>query len=385
MHTFDLPVGYHKLHPTKIIDFQLNRWYSMGYARLEDMRAAAANIKGLADWKDEMLRQADRASAEGRLMNQTFYIRAAEFFTRPQDPDKHPLYEQFSSLFYDELFPNEPFERHSIPYEGASLHALRIPAQIEPFQGTLLVHGGFDSFIEELYFIGSYFAGQGYEVLMFDGPGQGAVLKRHRLPMDYRWERPTAAVLDYFGRDEVTLLGISMGGWLCFRAAANEPRITRVIASSIAFDYMQIPPAFIADFARWLMKRPKLMNVMSEWKMQIRPQERWGIENLMYMTQTDTPLDASFELLNFNEENLQSDRVTQDVLILTGAEDHFIPQKMHHLQVAALTNARSITEHIFTQETQGHNHCQVGNWPLALQTMHTWLQQTQPAPQSETV
>jgi pimeloyl-ACP methyl ester carboxylesterase len=48
-------------------------------------------------------------------------------------------------------------------------------------------------------------------------------------------------VLDYFHLDDVTLLGISMGGWLCFRAAAYEPRIRRVIALSIAFDYMQIP------------------------------------------------------------------------------------------------------------------------------------------------
>jgi hypothetical protein len=28
-----------------------------------------------------------------------------------------------------------------------------------------------------------------------------------------------------------------MGGYLCFRAAAFEPRIARVIASSVAFDY----------------------------------------------------------------------------------------------------------------------------------------------------
>ena len=58
MAQFTFPVGYHTLHKTKIIDFQLNRWHSLGYARLEDMRAAGARIKTLADWKGELMRQA---------------------------------------------------------------------------------------------------------------------------------------------------------------------------------------------------------------------------------------------------------------------------------------------------------------------------------------
>jgi len=44
MMTFDFPVGYYILHHTKIIDFQLNRWHSLGYARLEDMRSAGRQI-----------------------------------------------------------------------------------------------------------------------------------------------------------------------------------------------------------------------------------------------------------------------------------------------------------------------------------------------------
>lgn len=380
MKTFEFPVGYHTLHPTKIIDYQLNRWYALGYARLEDMRDAAAHIKGLGDWKAEMIRQADKALAEGRLMNATFYYRAAEFFTHPKDPDKKALYDKFIDLFYNRLFADEPLERHQIPYAGVWLPALRIPAQAETRRGTIVIHGGFDSFIEEFYSMATYFAGRGYEVILFDGPGQGGALKLHGLPMDYQWEKPAAAVLDYFDRQDVTWLGISMGGWLCFRAAAYEPRIQRVIASSIAFDYMQIPPKPVADFAWWLFKHPRLMNVMSAWKMKMRPQEKWGIDNLMYMTKTDSPLTAGLALTAFNEANQKPDRVTQDVLILTGAEDHFIPLKMHYLQVAALKNARSLTERIFTRAEQGHNHCQVGNFGLALTVMAQWIAEKQTAP-----
>jgi len=57
------------------------------------------------------------------------------------------------------------------------------------------------------------------------------------------------------------------------------------------------------------------------------------------ITKTATPMDATDILLQFNEHNLHSELVTQDVLILTGAKDHFIPLKMHDKQVSALRNA----------------------------------------------
>lgn len=378
---FEFPVGYHQLHKTKIIDFQLNRWHSLGYARLEDMRAAAQAIRGLDDWKAVMTEQAEKALVEGRLMNATFYVRAAEFFTHPDDPDKLALYEHFIDLFYNQLFTGEGLERHQVPYQGGYLPALKVPARGERQRGTIVMHGGFDSFIEEFYSLASYFTRRGHEVVMFEGPGQGGALRLHDLPLDYHWEAPAAAVLDYFNLQDVTWLGISMGGWLCFRAAAYEPRIKRVIASSIAFDYMQIPPKPIEKFARWLFKHPRLMNTLSEWKMKRMPQENWGIINLMYITKTDTPLEAGMALAEFNEENLKSGLVEQDVLILTAEHDHFVPLKMHHKQVAALTQANSITEHIFTQAEHAHNHCQIGNMGLALEVMADWIKTKEPTPE----
>jgi hypothetical protein len=138
---------------------------------------------------------------------------------------------------------------------------------------------------------------------------------------------------------------------------------------------MKIPPPPVEAFARWLLKYPGLMRPMAEMKMKLMPQENWGAVNLMYIMQRDDMIEASIDFLNFNAENLLSDRVTQDVLILTGAEDHFIPMKIHDLQVAALTNARSVTPRVFTRAEQAHNHCQVGNIGLALETMLAWLRE----------
>jgi hypothetical protein len=80
-------------------------------------------------------------------------------------------------------------------------------------------------------------------------------------------------------------------------------------------------------------------------------------------------------VLQLNERNLHSELVKQDVLILTGREDHFIPFKMHDMQLKALTNARSVTGRVFTGEEQAQNHCQIGNVGLALDVMVKWIEE----------
>jgi pimeloyl-ACP methyl ester carboxylesterase len=374
MMTFDFPVGYHTFNPVKIINFQLNRWYSLGYARLEDVKSAGEQIRTFDDWKQVMTTLAETAASEERWINAAFYYRAAEFFVLSSDPDKELLYDRFSDIFYNRAFAGEPVERHEVPYDGSHLPALRIRAAKESSKGSVVIHGGFDSFIEEWYSCATFFAAHGYDVIMFEGPGQGSALKKYGLSLTHEWEKPVKAILDHFRLDNVTLLGISMGGWMCFRAAAFEPRITRVIASSIAFDYMQIPPLPIQLLARFLLRFPGLMNYLAGLKMKASYQERWGINNMMYITKIPSPVEASEVLLRFNEENLHSELVKQDVLILTGAEDHFIPLKLHYKQVNALKNARSLTARIFTREDQGQNHCQVGNIGLSLYVMLKWIE-----------
>ena len=95
----------------------------------------------------------------------------------------------------------------------------------------------------------------------------------------------------------------------------------------------------------------------------------WFVNNLMYITNKEVPIEGFDVLLQLNEENLHSDLVKQDVLILTGRNDHLVPFKMHNLQIKALTNAKSVTERVFTKEENAQNHCQMGNLGLALDVM----------------
>jgi pimeloyl-ACP methyl ester carboxylesterase len=374
---FTFPVGYHKFHKKQVFNFQLNRWHSFGYARFEDMKEAGEKINAFEDWKREMRELAQQAVADNRLMNAAFYYRAAEFYFLEEGPEKELMYDKFREFFYKAV-EMDNIERFEIPYQDAFLPAMRIPAVKENKKGTIIIHGGFDSFMEEFYSWMRYFSDRGYEVIAFEGPGQGAARRKHGLAFDIEWEKPAGAVLDYFKLSDVTWLGISMGGWLCFRTAAFEPRIKRVIASGIAYDYMKSMNVVSEKLHMLFIKH--LRNLSNKMALRAirkgRGMDAWVSAQLMYMTKKQLPVDA-FEavFLQMNEKNLHSDLVQQDVLILTGRNDHFIPFKAHKMQVRALTNAKSVTSEVFTKETYAHNHCQIGNTGLALDVMAKWIEE----------
>lgn len=52
----------------------------------------------------------------------------------------------------------------------------------------------------------------------------------------------------------------------------------------------------------------------------------WQVSNLAHITHME-PMEAFEYSLNLNEENLACDKIRQNVLYLTGRNDHFIPFK----------------------------------------------------------
>lgn len=371
--TFEFPVGYQRFHMDQLFNYQLNRWYSLGYAKYEDMQSAGMSIQSISDWKTVLISLANKALSEDRIMNAAFYFRAAEFYTFNEDPEKERLYDSFIDLFY-RFIKDDNYEKFQVPYQDAFLPVIKISSMTGK-KGTIVIHGGFDSYIEEFYSWMRYFSDHGYEVIGFEGPGQGAALKKHGLPLDHEWEKPVKAILDYFKLTDVTLLGISMGGYFCLRAAAFESRIKRVIASGIAFDYLKFPNILGQLMMKLFFYHFRdFSNRVTLKKMEKDGMHKWSIGNLMYITRKSTPMEAFDAAAGMNEHNLHSDKIRQDVLILTGRNDHFIPFKMHAMQVKALTGAKSITARVFTKKEQAQNHCQVGNTRLALDVMVKWIE-----------
>jgi pimeloyl-ACP methyl ester carboxylesterase len=337
------------------------------------MKEAGRRISSFESWRLEMLRLADKALSEDRIITAAFYFRAAEFYVKSTDPEKELLYDRFLELFYRAV-EGDRIEKHKVPYENAFLPALRIPAESGK-KGTIIIHGGFDSFIEEFYSIMRHFSADGYDVIGFEGPGQGAALREYGLPLTLEWEKPVKAIVDYFFPEDATLIGLSMGGWLSIRAAAFEPRIARVIASGHAIDYMRS----MNSLFRWIHLLCYrhcwgFMNRMAKMKFEDREtMASWVVDHFKFITKKKEPMEALEIYILMNEQNIHSELVKQEVLVLTSRDDHFIPFKMHDMQTRALKNARSVTGRIFTKEEQAQNHCQTGNIGLALNVMSDWI------------
>jgi hypothetical protein len=65
--------------------------------------------------------------------------------------------------------------------------------------------------------------------------------------------------------------------------------------------------------------------------------------------------------------------VKADVLLLAGAEDHYVPFRQLGDHLNTLTSARSVTARVFTRAEQAQNHVQVGNIALSVRVMLDWL------------
>jgi alpha-beta hydrolase superfamily lysophospholipase len=235
------------------------------------------------------------------------------------------------------------------------------------------MHGGFDSFIEEFYPMMKVFSDNGFEVIAFEGPGQGSARRKYDLEWDEKWDEPTKAVLDFFKLDDVSLFGISMGGHLCLRAAAFESRIKRVISSGGALDYWKIPDPISRGLLKLFLHFEKFTTKAMVKKMNRDEYHNWFAENSMYITKIDNPFKASMKMLDMNEENIQPKNITQDVLVLSSTKDHFIPIKMHRLMINSLKNARSVNGIIYDKKTNAHNHCQIGNILLVCNDILKWI------------
>ena len=358
----------------------MNRWISyLGENAMVEMKEIAPKIKTYQDWTREFLALADRKLSDGMKLEATYYYRSAEFFMFSDDPGKIGVRKKFLDLILQYYGIGEG-HRHLIPYESGSVKG-RLPCyRFTPDKpkGVIIVFGGFDSYIEEFFPIIMGLAGSGYDTVAFEGPGQGGALEDFGLAMTHEWEKPVSAVLDYFELKDVTLIGGSLGGYLAIRAAAFEPRITKVIAFDIMYDFSSVVFRQLSSFSRALLSialdlhASKIVNALVVGQQSKRPVAEWGVKHGMHVTGTGSPY-GFFKAIRLYNTAAISSLVRQDVLLLAGSEDHYVPLWQFYRQIEALGNVRSLTARLFTRAERAQNHCQVGNMGLAEKVMLDWI------------
>ncbi len=371
-----LPVGFERYHRKSFVNYQLNRAHALGYAEAGELRRAAAIIGSPGDCVRVFEDLSARAVQEGRLRNATSYLRVAEFFTPPRSEEKVARYRRYRALF-DAAFTGTGVVRDEVAYAGASLPAYRLAAKGRP-RGAVLVHGGFDSLIEEFFAIWQRIAEAGFDVVAFEGPGQGGARALGGLTFDHDWEKPVAAVVDHFGLESAGLVGISMGGYWALRAAGREPRIDRVVSWPPVYDWLERVPAPLRGATRAMLRRRGFMRWSVRTRTRLVPTLRQVVDQALYLVDGDDPMDAVDWFLGMNATHLGSERVTQDVLLLCGEHDAFQPPVLTRAQAYALIAARSVAVRTFTKAEHGDQHCQMGTLDLACRVVTDWLRDPGP-------
>ncbi|HEX7662845.1 MAG TPA: alpha/beta fold hydrolase [Pseudonocardiaceae bacterium] len=375
----DFPVGFfHDLHADESVNFQLNRLYnwSNDATMLDQMRQAAGSIHSYDDLIREFTSLGESAHNDGEKLRAALYLRGAEFFIPEGDPSKQELRRRFIELI-NEYYEIDDTQHERIPYKDGFLSAYRYTP--ESPRETILLINGFDAYIEELTRFALVLRDAGYDVIAFDGPGQGTVLEELGTPMTPEWEGPVAAVLDHFGVAKATAIGASLGGFLALRAAAFEKRITKVICFDIMPDFSACLLRYMPDRLRAILagavsygQGRRLINRVFQRLEKRSLIVQWGLAQGTHVMGSDTPYDFLRSTLQYRTAPF-SGAIDQDVLLLAGAEDHYVPIDQLPKQIATLTNARSITARLFTAQEMAANHCQLGNIGLALDTMLDWL------------
>jgi pimeloyl-ACP methyl ester carboxylesterase len=271
-----------------------------------------------------------------------------------------------------ELF-SPAFEPIEIPYEGTTLpgYFYRVDEEDNGNNNsnaprpTLIAHGGFDSTLEELYTSAAAPAlERGYNCLTLEGPGQGRVIRKQKIPFRYDWEKVVTPVVDYalslkqIDSKKIALMGISMGGYLAARAAAFEHRISACILYNGVYDGYESFASSFPESLRLAVENGNIevVNTVMEILSDLDANMRFNLKHGIWTPGANSP----FKLIQDSKKYTVKD-IAQNIkcptLVLEAEKDDSFPGQPKKVYDALTSPKKYI---LFTAEEGAEEHCQCG-------------------------
>ena len=292
------------------------------------------------------------------------------------------LSEKSVNCFRNAIKYDSSIKSIKVPYENTTLPGYLLKPEISNNTKVplLICFTGFDGTKEELYFsVGKAAQERGYAVILFDGPGQGEVIRKQKLPFRYDWEKVVTPVINfavkisYVEKTQIAIMGRSMGGYLAPRAAAYDKRIKACIANGGVFDFSQpVLKNFPASFLKLMTEKPEVFN-KEIFKIAEKNNEfSWFLNNGMWTFNAETPSAFFKKLAKFSMRDSVKN-IKCNMLVIDSSNDIFMkgqPQKLYNSLECSKTFL------LFDEETTGEAHCQEGATAISNAEIFNWLNKT---------
>ncbi len=354
------------------------------HAWYEEWRKLGERIEKIGD---ECLAKGHKVSARDAYLRASEYYRSADFYLHddPKNPAILQLWDRMDSCFENARKLSIPsFEAIQIPYEGTKLPGYFCPAGTRGKRApTIIIHQGFDGTIQELYLgYGKDAVQRGYNCLMFEGPGQGSVIRKQGLPFRHDWEKVVTPVVNYAlqRRDvdskRIALIGLSMGGYLGPRAAAYDHRFAALVANSGVFDNWAATYDRLGmtreELIKLIQNKPEEVNTMSWEGAKANITSFWGLTNGMWTFAAKSPAELNLKLAKMTLVDCAHLISCPTLVIDSDAEQFFSgqPKKLYDALKCPKTYI------VFKTGEGSELHCQAGGQLLANQRIFDWIDET---------
>jgi esterase/lipase len=354
-----------------ITDGNIYSWYQQWLYTANRLNNFAASMQAQGDFN---------SAREAYFRASNYYRTAGLFMVAERDrPKSISAYAMSKQTFLKGISYLPYVKSIKIPYENTTLPGY-IVQSTQKNAPLLIVHSGFDGTAEELYFeVGVAAHERGYNVLLFEGPGQGEVIRQQNLPFRPDWEKVVTPVINYaltlpnIDKNKIALMGISMGGYLAARACAFDTRIKACIVNGGIYDvsentYKSIP----ANLLALLQSNPGKFNTIMYGQMKKSLITQWFFNNAMWTFAAKSPAEVMKKIKLYSLESVV-DKIKSPMLVIDSEADMFYkgqPEQLYGL----LKSPKMLLQ--FTRQEAAQAHCQMGANAISNELIFKWLNKT---------